>query len=77
MTLEVPVPALHVSGVRPDPPNHQTARLRGEFFHAIPLEVRKGHEEYSWKVDHCFSRDMGVSRNRGTPKWMVSNGKPY
>ena len=20
---------------------------------------------------------MGVSKNRGTPKWMVSNGKPY
>ncbi len=22
-------------------------------------------------------RDMGVSKNRGTPKWMVYNGKPY
>ena len=21
--------------------------------------------------------DMGVSKNRGTPKWMVYNGKPY
>ena len=21
--------------------------------------------------------DMGVSKNRGTPKWMVCNGKPY
>ena len=21
--------------------------------------------------------DMGVSENRGTPKWMVYNGKPY
>jgi len=20
---------------------------------------------------------MGVSKNRGTPKWMVYNGKPY
>ncbi len=23
------------------------------------------------------SSDMGVSKNRGTPKWMVYNGKPY
>ena len=22
-------------------------------------------------------RDMGVSKNRGTPKWTVYNGKPY
>ena len=22
-------------------------------------------------------RDLGVSKNRGTPKWMVYNGKPY
>jgi len=21
--------------------------------------------------------NMGVSKNRGTPKWMVYNGKPY
>ena len=21
--------------------------------------------------------EMGVSKNRGTPKWMVYNGKPY
>ena len=28
----------------------------------------------------CFVEginDMGVSKNRGTPKWMVYNGKPY
>ena len=24
-----------------------------------------------------FLRYMGVSKNRGTPKWMVYNGKPY
>ena len=22
-------------------------------------------------------KDLGVSKNRGTPKWMVSDGKPY
>ena len=25
----------------------------------------------------CTSNYMGVSKNRGTPKWMVYNGKPY
>ena len=24
-----------------------------------------------------YNPDMGVSKNRGTPKWMVYNGKPY
>ena len=23
------------------------------------------------------TRQMGVSKNKGTPKWMVYNGKPY
>ena len=22
-------------------------------------------------------KDLGVSKNRGTPNWMVYNGKPY
>ena len=25
----------------------------------------------------CISFDLGVSKNRGAPKWMVYNGKPY
>ena len=24
-----------------------------------------------------ISKNMGVSKNRGTPKWMVCNGTPY
>jgi len=27
------------------------------------------------KEDHVLH--VGVSKNRGTPKWMVYNGKPY
>ena len=27
--------------------------------------------------DLKFGQNMGVSKNRGTPKWMVYNGKPY
>ena len=26
---------------------------------------------------HALETYMGVSKNRGTPKWMVYNGKPY
>ena len=26
---------------------------------------------------NVFPKNMGVSKNRGTPKWMVYNGKPY
>ena len=28
-------------------------------------------------LQHVFSFQMGVSKNRGTPKWMVYNGTPY
>ena len=27
--------------------------------------------------DGTLMKDLGVSKNRGTPKWMVYNGKPY
>ena len=29
------------------------------------------------KVSKLLPKQMGVSKNRGTPKWMVYNGKPY
>ena len=29
------------------------------------------------KCTHKMEEDMVVSKNRGTPKWMVYNGKPY
>ena len=30
-----------------------------------------------WLLSECMIYYMGVSKNRGTPKWMVDNGKPY
>ena len=30
-----------------------------------------------WKNPWLFDVYMGVSKNNGTPKWMVYNGKPY
>ncbi len=34
-----------------------------------------------WRISHeyvpSFCSYMGVTKNRGTPKWMVYNGKPY
>ena len=29
------------------------------------------------KVSSALVHQMGVSKNRGIPKWMVYNGKPY
>ena len=29
------------------------------------------------KLSRFLRFHMGVSKNRGTPKWMVYNGKPY
>ena len=34
-----------------------------------------GGRQVSWH--QLFLKGMGVSKNRGTPKWMVYNGKPY
>ena len=27
-------------------------------------------------IGDTIKKDMGVSKNRGTPKWMIYNGKP-
>ena len=39
-----------------------------------------GTRQLSWLLNHRETADslkhMGVSKNRGTPKWMVYNGKP-
>ena len=33
--------------------------------------------KHSWEALNNASKHIGVSKNRGTPKWMVYNGKPY
>ena len=43
--------------------SHETPWIWMEKFVVVPVESRL--------------LDMGVSKNRGTPKWMVYNGKPY
>ena len=52
--------------------------------HISPGEVGKVIEsngkEISWfpaGYIYIYKYDMGVSNNRGTPKWMVCNGKPF
>ena len=45
--------------------------------------IDPGHQMITFgeacRSDHCIIRydDMGVSKNWGTPKWMVYNGKPW
>ena len=45
-----------------------------ELFQAILTRVL----QKTWtKLKQSLFVYMGVSKNRGTPKWMVYNGKPY
>ena len=54
-----------------------------EISHGIFSDIRLMSTEFDWKhgsphgILTEFCSFMGVSKNRGTPKWMVYNGKPY
>ncbi len=39
--------------------------------------AQDGWTEFAEQLTFQMIYDMGVSKNRGTPKWMVYNGKPY
>ena len=50
--------------------------------------LKKDQIEHGWRVEHIWNlvtlvyfpaagSNMDVSNNRGTPKWMVYDGKPY
>ena len=48
----------------------------------VKAEVANGHGNWESVVMERFRGTswltyVGVSKNRGTPKWMVYNGKPY
>jgi len=43
-------------------------------FHPHPGVELQGSAAF---LKYGMLKDMGVSKNRGTPKWMVYNGKPY
>ena len=38
----------------------------------LPQTKMDVQRNWTWFLSH-----LGVSKNRGTPKWMVYNGKPY
>ena len=42
----------------------------------LPGHINFGVHDALESCSADFS-DLGVSKNRGTPKWMVYNGKPY
>ncbi len=44
---------------------------------ALRFELRVGEIEEGRGNNKKRRHDMGVSKNNGTPKWMVYNGKPY
>ncbi len=43
------------------------------------FDCERPHEFFGLRLFLTFHGflDPGVSKNRGTPKWMVHNGKPY
>ena len=41
------------------------------------LAANRMNEEKNWQTLLQLNLNMGVSKNVGTPKWMVYNGKPY
>ena len=44
---------------------------------AGPQQNPNGPKITRGERSYLFVRYLGVSKNRGTPKWMVYNGKPY
>ena len=50
----------------------------GFFFLTSSRDLEK---DRSWEICGSLKKtanvDVDVSKNRGTPKWMVYNGKPY
>jgi len=40
------------------------------------IRLRQERAKGSWESSLGQLDNMGVSKNRGTPKWMVYNGKP-
>ena len=65
-----------------DEPSYASARLvddEGSSLTTWAANCRTGFRSIQAENTDCnlAFRDMGVSKNRGTPKWMVYNGKPY
>ena len=55
---------------------------RGAFCHGTWCDLFAHGVFGAMKKDDCLGKflkmkHVGVSKNRGTPKWMVYNGKPY
>ena len=50
---------------------------RSNVFHVMPLRGRIFNDANSSIQSFFVLNYIGVSKNRGTPKWMVYNGKPY
>ena len=48
-----------------------------ETFNIDILHYSAKHVGFHQHPQHIHQQGMGVSKNRGTPKWMVYNGTPY
>ncbi len=72
---------------QPKTPQRSLKKKHGFFFFSftswscVIILAKLFHLEFPSKKKHIFSRGfnpkLDVSKNNGTPKWMVYNGKPY
>ena len=53
-----------------------TSTLHG-VLRVVPWVEKLSPFQETGETTKIQNQDMGVSKNRGTPKWMVYNGKPF
>ena len=60
-----------------EPGNNRAAQSRSDEDVYIEAHGVVGRRGFPGRIKGIKGGYMGVSKNRGTPKWMVYNGKPY
>ena len=77
---------MRVGGYRADREDRETStKLLGLTPPLCPEQAEEVHLVVHWRSYHEYQmekmdenpQEIGVSKNNGTPKWMVYNGKPY
>ncbi len=57
--------------------NNKTIDLASDTSPKDFLETSQQKSPWDFKTMNLQIQELGVSKNRGTPKWMVYNEKPY
>ena len=71
---------LHVGNLHKDMVSQLDHQIEAEVLHGANTFgaecAGENRQTQNCNVPLATKKDMGVSKNRGTPKWMVYNGKP-